>query len=518
MLLIKLNSFIKPNKKYILFSFICFTLILIIWWLVIAPFSFNYADGGYLWTGAWLTSLGEIPKLHFKGYDLFRYYWLSVFLYCLGNHWYSVLWGALLSALIPITILALLAFKPYFNKFSKIDVMLFLLFILLESFWLFPAHKLFEHGISVLLILITAKFISSPSLKNYFYFGLFLAFAAMVGRNHLVYSGFCFILTMLLINEYKELTKEKASLLFLGFFIGYLPQLYLFVFVDDYFTTYLNRSVLDVINRDGLNLKKTMIPVWSSVLWSGNKSIVNNSLLLLSLLQSFILLVSAVAIAMLIKARKNISQIQHHHYLYASIVVLIPYLHHAFSRADLSHLSQSIQPIIFFLFLLFFLSRKIGVMMLFCFSLLSLLVWNNSYLFFIENRMPKVLKVLKFNNEKVKTINKIKGLVDKVNQWVLLAKKQKRVIDFLPDIPVFYAINRIKPNLYNTFVLRNQKKQYQLEEIKRLENSDFIVLGRGIYNKKNDFNATNPLIYKYIETNYCVQDVFNNYQLYGKCQ
>ena len=188
------------------------------------------ADEGFLWYGAWRTSLGEYPIRDFDSYDPGRYYWAALWLRLFGNDIFVLrLSGAVIHAAALIVSLALLrrvTRNPWFLSAAAVVI----------ACWLFPRHKPFEPAIAIFGSYAATLVVESASPRRLVWAGVFVGAAASVGRNHGVYLAAAFLALLAWLRAHhgaRTLARDVISLV-AGIVMGYAPMLALLVFVPGF--------------------------------------------------------------------------------------------------------------------------------------------------------------------------------------------------------------------------------------------------------------------------------------------
>jgi len=299
---------------------------------------FNLADEGFLWYGAIQTSMGYVPLRDFQSYDPGRYYWATAWTPLFGNG----IIGLRLALAVFQSVGLFCGILVLRKVMSGRWLLLFASFLLLA--WMFPRHKLFEHSLTMGAVYVGVCLLESPSLGRYFLAGVFVGFAAFFGRNHGLYNGLAFLL-LILLNQYKfthHLLVKRLGLWLFGILVGYAPMLLMFAVIPGFFDAFLE-GIYFLLRQGATNL---FLPIpWP---WVGENSTPDWFALAAHFFIGceFLLILVFYAAAFLLVLLYRKGEAEQQAVLIASTCVGISYAHYAFSRADLSHLAQSIHPLL----------------------------------------------------------------------------------------------------------------------------------------------------------------------------
>jgi hypothetical protein len=149
--------------------------------LAFARYGLNLRDEGYLWYGVVRVLAGEVPLRDFQSYDPGRYYWCAAFTPLFGEGILALRVAAAVFAG-GAMFLALLAL----GRVVRGATGLALAALALQA-WMFPSHKLFEHGITLAAVWVAVRYLERASGGRALVCGLFTGAMAFFGRNHGVY-------------------------------------------------------------------------------------------------------------------------------------------------------------------------------------------------------------------------------------------------------------------------------------------------------------------------------------------
>ncbi len=298
----------------------------------------NLVDEGYLWYGAEQTLSGKAPLRDFQSYDPGRYYWCAFWMKIFGNGIISLRLSVAIFQAIGLS-LGLLALRQYIRSWKVMVVAGFILLM-----WMIPRHKLFESSLSMAGVFFALRLIQHPSLRQHFISGVFIGLAAFVGRNHGLYSLAAFGMLALFI----RFKIEKTDLLRSGFFmgcgvlVGYSPMLIMMVTVPGMFDSYLG-LFRHIASRGATNL--TLPVPWPWEYDYSGKSFAQAARAFC--IGSFFVILPLVYILCIISAFVfRGERLKKMSLLAASSFVGVMYMHHAFSRAEIEHLAESIAPLL----------------------------------------------------------------------------------------------------------------------------------------------------------------------------
>ncbi len=298
--------------------------------------SIGLLDEGWLWYGTWRTALGEIPIRDFFSYDPGRYYWTAGWSMLLGNGIMGLRASVAIFQVFGLT-LGLLALRRIIHSWWLLGILGVLLMM-----WMYPRWKIFDHCIALAGVYFAVLLIEKPSIIRHFAGGVFVGGAAWFGRNHGLYgfvSFFFLILFIWLKIERSDLFKRMAAW-GAGILVGYCPMLFMCIHVAGFFDSVIDSVMLL------FRLKTTNLPLPVPWPWIGDFSHMNvvEAAESISTGVLFLMLPAFYIVAGVCLIRSGIDALRQNAIFAASLFVGIPYVHYAFSRADINHLALGIHP------------------------------------------------------------------------------------------------------------------------------------------------------------------------------
>lgn len=460
----------------------------------------NLADEGYLWYGAIQTSIGEVPIMDFQSYDPGRYYWVAFWFKIFGSTNILTLRISLLLFLLIGLTCALLAVRRVTKSWGYLFIIGALLIL-----WVYPRHKMFDISISMIAVYMVILLLQKPKLVRYMLSGIFIGLAALFGINHGLYVLISFAMASLYIFFKIDRTNfiSKIGRLGIGILIGYSPRLLMFISIPGSFESYI-----DAINwqfRSGNTNLPLPIP-WPWRVNFTNLPVIDivSGLIVGCLFLLVFLFPVGWTIHSFISKRINL-------YLVASVFVGIPYIHVAFSRAELGHLAQGIFPLLLgacFWALEYFKQSKVKTIVFLTIMLIvsSLSIGRVQPLYqqmqappntFVKfNLANNDLWIDEYSANFIRTVQDIKNKYLKPGQNLFAA----------PYTPALYPILNLKAPLWDIYLLfpeTEDRQRKQIEELKQ-KNVALVILGDIALDGRDDlrFRNTHRILWEYLNNNY----------------
>lgn len=298
------------------------------------PFGFNWGDEGLLWYASQRTAVGQIPLLDFFSYDPGRYYWSAFFFRLLhGNGLFEQIvadaaFGALGLAAIYVAMSKLCLSRPWRTA------MLLTLGLMLG----FPRHKIYEQALSIMCAAGIALVIENPHSKlRWFCYGTATGLAALIGRN----SGLYFFIAGLLLIALLKFSGEQFAIgsilprFAAGVVLGYSPMILMLCLVHGFAEAFYQ----SVVFTPHWQLKVPIPFPWHIHL----KGLSLPDRLQARAVSFLCLAVPATYLFSIWDWIKN-RQTSRPQLACAASLAGLPFLHHAFSRADFFHIAEGILP------------------------------------------------------------------------------------------------------------------------------------------------------------------------------
>jgi hypothetical protein len=501
-----------PNTlKVISLSF----LIVLTSFLIYQNFGIGLADEGFLWYGMIRTALGEVPIRDFYAYDPGRYYWGSLWFKLFDNDDPIVFRASLALVEFGGLTFALLCLRRITQSWA------ILLFEgLLISSWMYVHYKAFDIAVSIAAVYFAILLLEKPSLQRHLIAGIFVGFAAFIGINHGLYTSVSFSLLILFIwfKFSRELLFKRFLFWTLGIAIGYSPMLLMYAAVPDFFAAYLNR--IGFIFNHGTNLRLPIPWPWSvnyMTLGSAQSSIAFSRTIYFLIFPLFNLLVPLHLIF------ASADKLRRQYVLIASSCIGLTYMHFAFDRADLNHLSFAIVPLLIGLISLpsSFNFNSQAIQTTFKVVLLAFLVLTTpiSADAFTPWQQAKVIMQASSGYDSGYTQATIKGhslWFPKQDADLIKAVKQindrsigKKGVFIAPSWPGLYAILGKRSPTEDTYFLFLEKPEKQKEIIDRIKQSGIdwaIVRPDDALDGRDELRFRNAysLVWQYLTENFDV--------------
>ena len=334
------GAVISANLPWVaLIAALCSTALLLSW----AREGLPSPDEGYLWYGTLRTLAGEVPMRDFRSYEPGRYYWCALWMLALGRGVVSLRIAVHAFFFLGLTC-GLLALRLAGIGWPAVVVAAIIL-----AAWGHEPHKLFEPALAMLAVLAGVVLITHPGYPAVIAAGVVVGAITFFGVNYGLYAGAALLVLTLLeglkTGSIEPLTGLGAYLA--GALLGALPLLVMFACVRGTFAAFVERRVRAVVARRSSNLPLPLPWPWrpapaavARLKWSGWRFVGRFIGVYFMLLPAFAWSVAVWAtIVPWSDVRANAA-------LVAAAAVGSFNLHHAFSRADLHHLSSSMPPVV----------------------------------------------------------------------------------------------------------------------------------------------------------------------------
>ncbi len=291
------------------------------------------ADEGFLWYGVQRTLLGDVPIRDFMAYDLGRYYLSAAVMGLMGDNGIMAL---RLATSIFAGLGLFLALVVIARSRPEDDILVMLPVAGILVLWIFTPYKTFDITTSIALVAVLAHLIERPSRRRCFVSGLVLGLAAVFGRNHGLYGligGFGVIVFLAVFNHGRLRLLSALGWWAAGIMVGYMPMLLALAFVPGLAGAFWE-DVRFIFERQSTNLPLPVPWPWRPPI--GLRS------LMIGALYIALPLSGLAGVIYVIYARFKDRAIPPA--AAAAAFLILPYMHHAFARADVEHLAQAIFP------------------------------------------------------------------------------------------------------------------------------------------------------------------------------
>lgn len=495
----------------------CISLILaLITFVLQGNIGINMSDEGYLWYGAIQTSKGETPFLDFQSYDPGRYYWIALWFKIFGTtNILTLRIATLLFQALGLTC-ALLAFRRVSKSWSYLVIIGCILML-----WVYPRHKMFDISISMIAVYMVILLLERPVLSRYLLSGVFIGLAAFFGSNHGVYAliSFTMAATYIFIKIDNKQSIKKMGSLGIGVLIGYSPMFLMFAFIPGYFKSFIDMIIM-MLRLGNTNLPLPIPWPWRVDFWHLPAVDVISGLIVGSLFLLLLLFPIGWILSSFVMKKTNLC-------LAASVFVGIPYIHHAFSRADLAHLAQGIHPLL--LGICFWALAHKNSNRMKSLVILGVLLIASSI---VVGRFQPLYQKMQAppNNTYVKhTITNNELWLDAHTSnfiYTVQGIKEERYLGqgenlfIAPHATTMYPILDLKSPLWDIYLLFPETEDKQLEMIKELQekNVTLAIVGDLALDGREElrFRNTHPIIWRYLIDNYeeiSVEGIPSNYSV-----
>jgi hypothetical protein len=307
--------------------------------LIERHWGFGLADESYLWYGAQRLLCGEVPMRDFMSYDIGRYLLAGAWMRLEGSSGILALRNLLgLVTVGGVTLATALVARSWgWQLRHAIPVALT---ALLFSLWMGPRHKVFDVAASIVLVAGICWMLSNPRPTRFFAMGVLVGLLAVLGRNHGVYAVVACGLALLWLARHGALPHWKRALgmLLAGLVVGYAP-VWIGMLVIPGFASSMWLSVRLMFYQGSTNLP---LPIpWPWKILAATPFDIGSLLVGCFLLG--LLVFDALGMLLIWRQKRDLLMPP---LFVAAVCVSIPYTHFAFSRADISHLSQGAMPML----------------------------------------------------------------------------------------------------------------------------------------------------------------------------
>lgn len=469
---------------------------------------FNLLDEGSLWYGVWRTAAGEVPIRDFLSYDPGRYYFCAAFTRLFGSGPVGLHWAAGFFQWMGLSCGMLAVKRVLSSRLAQTGV------ACLIMIWMIPWYKSFEQGILLMAVYGACLLWERPSRARFFFGGCFVGMAAFFGQNHGAYIGVSYLAVMFLAGstENFRLGLQRLGPFAVGVIIGLLPLAGMILGVEGFLAGCLRR--FEFIASGVANLYLEVPWPWRA----GGPGM--NAVRFLEQFSTgllFVLLPLSYAAVLACAAVRAIRRRSRPPLDFAFVCALVglPYLHHVFGRADLSHLAQGIPA---FLLLAAAVARRLArrgewrhraAACMVCLVLVSASCFSAGVANSVYKRLstpPGALAKTEIGGDVLVVYGTEAALIEGVQDAVARHLGREDRILVAPHWPGFYPILEKTSPLWELYFLFRDSEERQREKIAALEEKKvgWVLLGDEVVMRADglSFRETHPLLMEYIENHF----------------
>jgi len=466
----------------------------------------NLGDEGFLWYGVQRVLAGEAPVRDFDAYEPGRYYWDAAWAVALGSDGLIQLRLANAAFAAGGLFLALLCVRRVVRSW-----LLLTLFGAILVLWLYPRHKLFEHGIAMAGVFIATELIRRPTIWRHALAGTFVGASTFFGRNHGLYMGVS--LGLLAVYVYFRVDRKDArrrtAAFAAGLMLGLLPLVSMFIFAPGYWHAMVESVVMMV---QGTQRQQALAVPWP---WrsSGAPMAGSEAAWRIGTGLGFLLMPALLCGVLVWATVMRKSDIKERALMIGAAFVGITYTHHAFSRADFPHLAQAMHPVLLCAIgsiAVAIGSRKRWLTAAVALALIALTAATAMYAMPLAEylRLPREDRTtLQIDGQVFRVSTSQKLLLTTLRREVGLYVKSGESFTAAPLYPFAYPFMHARSPWWDTYLLfaRDQTWQQRMIQSMKDQHVSLVMLSAdATIDGREDlkFPKTHPLVWQYIQTNY----------------
>ncbi len=299
----------------------------------------NLGDEGLLWYGVQRTLAGDWAIRDFQAYDPGRYLLLAGWARAVGSDGIVALrlglaaaeWAALVPAVVMLA-----------RVTSSRAVQVVACGVL--AVWMGPRHKLLDAAAAVWVTAALAALVERPDGRRHLLAGVVIGGLWGVGMNHAAYAAAATaaVVALLLVGQPARAWAVRPLWLAAGVAVGVLPMALLLLAVPGYAAAYWREAILPLVRMGTTNLTLPLPRPWA---WRPTSPVTWPQLSTVAVAVAFWLQPVTVAVAAGLIARRW-RRPAGPPLLVAAAATAAVWWHAPLSRADLSHVSQAIAPLV----------------------------------------------------------------------------------------------------------------------------------------------------------------------------
>ena len=462
---------------------------------------FDLQDEGFFWYGVQRVMLGEVPILDFMSYDPGRYYWSAMIMSVLGDNGIMALRG---SATIFQTLGLFIGLLLIPRNSRNLKLLYLLLSTITLVVWMLPYYKSFDFTVSILLIGALTYLVQSPTNMRYFLSGLCIGFIACFGRNHGVYgiAASIGVLIWLSIRRTQRVGLIKRFSIFSsGIFAGFTPIIFMTLLIPGFASAFWESIVFQ------FQVKTTNIALPIPWPWLVNfdSGWLYEDIRKVLVGLFFIGIVAFGLLAICWVTKQKLQNKQTNPTLVASSFLALPYAHYAYSRADLTHLSLGIFPLLIGCLALL-VSQPFKIKWFFAATLCMASLWVMREAHPGWHCYTKQCVNSEVSGENILIEPGVDSQIKLLRKLAVQYAQNGQNFIATPFWPGAYPLLERKSPMWDIYVLFPRSQAFEKAEIERIKESkpSFIIIDDRALDGREDlrFRNSRPLVYKYITANF----------------
>ena len=463
------------------------------------------ADEGYIWYGAWRTSLGEVPIRDFESYDPAFYLWCALWFVLSGDSGlitYRAANAAFQFVGLTLGILIL-------RRVTESYVILLLAGLVLLIWIAIPLKTVLDLTVAIAAVYGAVLLVEKPTARRHFGSGVLIGFIAFTGRNHGVYCAIAYLslIAFIWIKVSRSDLVRKLAAWSCGVAVGYAPALVMMAFIPGFFPAFV-AEILSVFQQ-GTNLPLPVPWPWQVTyqdfvqgpIGAAHKVVVGSIFVLMPLFFT-------VSLVYLFAERG--ADIKRHPVFLAAVFIGTPYMHYAFSRADVWHLWLAIFPFLLGVMSIPFpdfktarLARSALVLALLGASVLTagfVSPYSQMYLSGVDFAKVRV------RNDVILLHPSLAHIIDVVSTISAEFVGRDETLLVAPHWPGLYPILGRKSPLREIYFLFPSSAEQQRNAVQKLEdeNTNWVILGDEAVDGRQElrFRSTHPLLWEHFQVDF----------------
>lgn len=463
----------------------------------------NLADEGYLWHGAVQVLEGAVPIRDFRAYDPGRYYWCAMWMRLLGRDLVSVRIAMIVTQIIALT-MGVSAVSIATGRWAPT-----LLASLALVAWMLPRYKQIDILFPMTAALISVLLVNTPIPPYYVFSGAFVGICLLFGLNHAVYvgGGLSFLIGIMAFRGHGLELSESLIWYTFGLSIGTIPVLAAIIGVPGLLQGYWRQKILKILKRRTTNLPLPIPWLWRPMplhlkhLDRRTGQVVRAGFTLMPIFYGFILLLAILKL-------KPISPQE-----WTGIAVTcvgVFYMHHALSRADITHLAQASPPLIIGL-VIYLSAFAYGWVMIAGFVAISLWFVYRPQELFVRTMGADELNAIDVEGNSLRLPRAMVEYLAELRDLVNAYSKAGDPVLFLPNLVTLYPLLARRPAVYDVYCVYPATDEEQTSMINQLlaESPRLALIANQTIDSRAErrFSNTHPKVWAYLNREFTKLDI-----------